>query len=120
MGQYQCGRMEVEGVPGLSLYDYTGAEPDIYFFIIRGANYANLYKNLIKIQIFNVNLGARGGQAPARPPVYLSRRRLRHSCSSFFPLQVLLSRYVHHLLVSSESNCVDRLMLMAHHFFIYL
>jgi hypothetical protein len=60
--------MEVEGVPGLSLYDYTGAEPEIYFFIIRGANYANLYKNLIKIQIFNVNLGTIGGPGPCPPP----------------------------------------------------
>jgi len=49
----------------------AGVEPEIYFFIIRGGNHANLYKNLIKIQIFNINLGAiGGGQAPARPPVY--------------------------------------------------
>ena len=40
---------------------------NLIFFIIRGANHANLYKNLIKIQIFNVNLGTIGGQAPGRP-----------------------------------------------------
>ena len=44
---------------------HRGGARNLFFFIIRGGNHANLYKNLIKIQIFNVNLGAIGGQAPA-------------------------------------------------------
>ena len=50
-----------------SALTYRGGARNLIFFIIKGANHANLYKNLIKIQIFNVNLGAIGGQAPARP-----------------------------------------------------
>ena len=46
-----------------------GRSQEFVFFIIRGTNYTNLYKNLIKIQMFNINLGTIGGQAPARPPV---------------------------------------------------
>ena len=53
----------------ISLFS-PGAEPGIcFFFIIRGGNHANLYKNLIKIQIFNVNLGAIGGPGPCPPPL---------------------------------------------------
>ena len=48
----------------------SGVESGIYFFIIRGANYINLYKNLIKFQIYNAKLGTIGGQASARPPSY--------------------------------------------------
>ena len=47
-----------------------GRSQEFVFFIIRGANHANLYKNLIKIQIFNVNLGVIGGPGPCPPPVY--------------------------------------------------
>jgi len=39
----------------------------LFFFIIRGANHANLYKNLIKFQISNVNLGTIGGPSPCPP-----------------------------------------------------
>ena len=46
-----------------------GRSQEFVFFIIRGANHANLYKNLIKIQIFNVNLGTIGGPGPCPPPV---------------------------------------------------
>ena len=51
---------------------YPGVEPGICFFIIRGANHANLYKNLIKIQMFNINLGTIGGRplpAPLSSPL---------------------------------------------------
>ena len=41
-----------------------------FFFIIRGANHANLYKNLIKFQISNVNLGTIGEPSPCPPPGY--------------------------------------------------
>ena len=53
-----------------SALTYRGRVRNLFFFIIRGANHANLYKKLIKIQIFNINLGAIGGRAGARPPVY--------------------------------------------------
>ena len=46
---------------------------EFVFFIIRGANHTNLYKNLIKIQMFNINLGtirgARPLPAPLSPPL---------------------------------------------------
>ena len=51
----------------------------VFFFIIRGTNHANLYKNLIKIQIFNVNLGAIGGPGPC-PPVYAPERKQYYMC----------------------------------------
>ena len=47
---------------------HSGRSQEFIFFIIRGANHANLYKNLIKIQIFNVNLRAIGGPGPCPPP----------------------------------------------------
>ena len=51
-------------------YLVQGRSQEFVFFIIRGGNHANLYKNLIKIQIFNVNLGAMGGRPLPAPPVY--------------------------------------------------
>ena len=51
----------------------AGAEPGIYFFsLFERVNYINLYKNLIKIQMFNINLKTIGGQAlpaPLSPPL---------------------------------------------------
>jgi len=64
--------------------------------------------------------------ASSGPPyiqhIYSSCRRLCQNpcCSSFFPLRVFLRRHVHRLLVSSETSCVDRPRLTAHHFFLYL
>ena len=37
----------------------------VLFFIIRGANHINLYKNLIKFQIYNAKLGTEGRPLPA-------------------------------------------------------
>ena len=51
-----------------------GRSQEFVFFIIRGANYINLYKNLMKFQIYNVKLGTIGGQAPA-PPSYAPASR---------------------------------------------
>ena len=39
------------------------------FLLLGGANHTNLYKNLIKIQMFNVNLETIEGQAPLSPPL---------------------------------------------------
>ena len=35
-----------------------GGARNLFFSLLGGTNHTNLYKNLIKIQIFNVNLGA--------------------------------------------------------------
>ena len=74
MISYIWVNISVEGwkwkVSRVSLYMIIqGRSQKFIFFIIRGANYANLYKNLIKIQIFNVNLGTIGGPGPCPPPV---------------------------------------------------
>jgi len=44
-----------------------GARNLFFFSLLEGGNHANLYKNLIKIQMFNVNLGT--GARPLPPPV---------------------------------------------------
>ena len=47
-----------------------GRSQEFVFFIIRGANHINLYKNLIKFQIYNAKLGTIGGPGPCPPPSY--------------------------------------------------
>ena len=82
---------ELKPLPGATTTSTTkqGRSQEFVFFIIRGDNHANLYKNLIKIQIFNVNLGAIGRARPLPAPPYLRpcdqesrakdrRRRRRH------------------------------------------
>ena len=44
-----------------------GGARNLFFSLLGEANHANLYKNLIKIQIFNVNLGSIG-TGPCPPP----------------------------------------------------
>ena len=47
----------------------------LFFSLLRETNHANLYKNLIKFQISNVNLGTIGGARPlSAPPVYAPGR----------------------------------------------
>ena len=41
-----------------------GGARNLFFSLLWGANHTNLYKNLIKIQIFNVNLGFIGSKRP--------------------------------------------------------
>jgi len=40
-----------------------GGARNLFFSLLGGANHTNLYKKLIKIQMFNVNLGTIGGSA---------------------------------------------------------
>ena len=47
---------------------FRGGVRNLFFLLLGEANHANLYKNLIKIQIFNINLGIIGGPGPC-PPV---------------------------------------------------
>ena len=47
----------------------TGGAINLFFLLLERVNHTNLYKNLIKIQIFNVNLGAIERARPL-PPVY--------------------------------------------------
>ena len=49
---------------------HRGGARKLFFPLLEGANHTNLYKNLIKFQISNINLGTIGGQAPIRPPGY--------------------------------------------------
>ena len=49
---------------------HRGGARKLFFPLLEGANHTNLYKNLIKFKISNVNLGTIGGQAPVRPPGY--------------------------------------------------
>jgi len=70
------------------------------FLLLGEANHTNLYKNLIKIQMFNINLGTIGGQAPARspsPPLTLTTSSpedamqpisIEHDCTSSSPLDL--------------------------------
>ena len=51
-----------------SLTHCQGRSQEFIFSLLGGASHTNLYKNLIKIQIFNVNLGTIGGQAPPPSP----------------------------------------------------
>jgi len=53
-----------------------GRRQKFVFFIIRGANHINLYKKLIKFQIYNVKLGTIGGRplpAPLATPLSVWR-----------------------------------------------
>ena len=43
----------------------------IFFSLLRGGNYANLFKNLIKFQIFDEKLGTIVGLGPWASPVVM-------------------------------------------------
>ena len=45
-----------------------GGASNLFFLLLGEANHTNLYKKLIKIQMFNVNLGTIGGLGPCPPP----------------------------------------------------
>ena len=50
------------------MHSTRGGARNLFFSLLGGANHANLYKNLIKIQMFNVNLGTIGGARPLPAP----------------------------------------------------
>jgi len=45
-----------------------GGARNLFFSLLGGANHINLYKNLIKFQIYNAKLGTIGGPGPCPPP----------------------------------------------------
>ena len=61
--------MRVPGKAGdaTDTFTYTGRSQEFFFSLLGGANHTNLYKNLIKIQMFNVNL--RTIEGPGSSPV---------------------------------------------------
>ena len=59
------------GITGFNMFGIhvrQGRRQEFIFLLLRGANHINLYKNLIKFQIYNAKLGTIG-EAPA-PPSY--------------------------------------------------
>ena len=66
-----------------------GVARNLFFSLLGGRNYANLFKNLIKFQIFDEKLGTIGGLGPWASPVVmplltpfqnLHRLARSHSC----------------------------------------
>jgi len=79
----------------------TGGAINLFFLLLERVNHTNLYKNLIKIQISNVNLGAIGARplpAPLSTPLAVGKSLLAYKLrgiistpSNIYELDVTIS-----------------------------
>jgi hypothetical protein len=83
-----------------------GWSREFVFLLLEKTNHINLYKNLIKIQIFNINLGTIGDR-PLPTPLVSAPACSMHDCSMRSQRRMILWRRHLRALITLENLLVD-------------